>query len=106
MHILSRLRLRTKLALLMGLAALAFVVSNGISASMLRQRMTDDRVDKLRAVVQTTIGLAQSLEDKVAAHKLTHEQAFDELRDAAHAMKFDAGDGYIVAQSLDSRPVT
>ena len=54
MHILSRLRLRTKLAILMGLSALALVASIGVAASLMRQRMFDDRIDKLRAVVQTT----------------------------------------------------
>jgi hypothetical protein len=50
MHILSRLRLRTKLALLMGLSALTLIASLGLAASIIRQRMSDDRVDELRAV--------------------------------------------------------
>jgi methyl-accepting chemotaxis protein len=102
MHILSRLRLRTKLTILMGLSALALVASIEVSASIVRQRMFDDRVDKLRAVVQTTLGLAQSLEDQVAVHQLTHEQALEQLRKAAHVMRFDAGEGYIYAQTLDN----
>ena len=102
MHILSRLRLRTKLALLMGLSALALVVSIGFAASIMHQRMIDDRVDKLRAVVQTTVGLAQSLENQVAAHQLTREQALEQFRTAAHVMRFDAGAGYIYAQTLDN----
>lgn len=102
MHVLSRLRLRTKLTILMGLSALALVASIGVSASIVRQRMFDDRVDKLRAVVQTTLGLAQSLEDQVAVHQLTREQALEQLRKAAHVMRFDAGEGYIYAQTLDN----
>jgi hypothetical protein len=81
MKFLSRLRLRTKLALLLGLFALALVVSIGAAASLLRHRMVDDRVDKLRAVVQSTIAIAQSLEDRVLAHALTREQALALLRD-------------------------
>jgi Single Cache domain 2 len=102
MNILSRLRLRTKLALLLVLSALALVVSIGAAASLLRHRMVDDRVDKLRAVVQSTIAIAQSLEDRALAHVLTREQALALLRDDIHAMRFDAGSGYLFAQSLDN----
>ena len=64
--------------------------------------MVDDRIDKLRAVVQSTIGIAQSLETRVAARQLSREQALSLLRDDVHAMRFDAGDGYVFAQTLDN----
>ena len=54
MNFLRHLRLRTKMSLLLGLSALAIVVSIGAAASLMQQRMLDDRVDKLRAVVQST----------------------------------------------------
>jgi len=103
MQILSRIRVRAKLALLLGVTVLAMATSIGIAASILKQRMMDDRVDKLRAIVQTAIGQTQSLEDQVVAHQLTREQALEQLRKAAHSMRFDAGDGYIYAQTLDNR---
>ncbi len=102
MHVLSYLRLRTKLALLLGMSALVLIVSIGISASILRQRMLDDRIDKLRSVVEMSMGLAQSLENQVAARQLTPEQALEQFRTAAHVMRFDAGVGYIFAQTLDN----
>ena len=102
MNLLSRLRLRTKLALLMALSALALVASLGVAASVLRQRMIDDRVDKLRAVVDLTVGLAQSLEGQVADHRLTRAQALDQFRSAGHRMRFDLGEGYVFAQTLDN----
>jgi methyl-accepting chemotaxis protein len=101
MQILSRFKLRTKLTLLLGLSALAVVVSIGAAASLMQQRMFDDRVDKLRSVVQSTIGIAQSLENRVAAHTLTHEQALGLLRDDIHAMRFDGGAGYVTAWTTD-----
>jgi hypothetical protein len=97
MQILSRLRLRTKLAVLMGLSALALVASIGVAASLLRQRMIDDRIDKLAAVVNTTIGVASSLETQIAAHQLTREQAVEQFRNAVHALRFDGGTGYVTA---------
>src|ERR1700757_4276866 len=105
MHILSRIKLRTKLTLLLGLSALAVVLSIGAAAWLMHDRMFGDRIDKLRAVVQSTISIAQSLESRVAAHQLTREQALALLRDDVHAMRFDDGGGYIYAQTLDNMVV-
>ncbi len=101
MQILSRLTLRMKLIVLLGLSVLAMVAAIGVGASVLRQRMYDDRVDKLQAVVQSGIGIAQGLETQVAAGRLTHEQAGVQLREALHAIRFDGGEGYLTVQSPD-----
>jgi hypothetical protein len=66
MTLLSRLKLRTKLLLLLGLSALAVIASISLAASRLRDRMLDDRIDKLRAAAQMSIGLATSLEAQIA----------------------------------------
>jgi methyl-accepting chemotaxis protein len=97
----SHLRLRTKLALLLGLSAIAVVVSIACSAWMLRDRMIEDRVDKLRAVVQSTIAIGRGLEAQVAARTLTHDQAMDRMRDAIHLMRYDGGNGYVAMSSID-----
>ena len=55
MNILSHLKLRAKLTLLLGLSTLAVIVSIGAAASLMHQRMFDDRIAMLRAVVQSTI---------------------------------------------------
>jgi methyl-accepting chemotaxis protein len=102
MRLLSHLRLRTKLTLLLGLSIFAVVVSIAAAAALMRQRMFDDRIDKLRAVVQSTIGISQALENRVAAHQLTRDQALETLRGDIHAIRFDGGTGYVVAQRLDS----
>jgi hypothetical protein len=102
MRILSGFRLRTKLTLLAGFTALAVVGVIAVSLSILYRSMLDDRVDKLRAVVQSSIGLAQSLENQVASQHLTREQALAQFRNAAHVMRFDAGQGYLFAQTLDN----
>jgi len=102
MGILSNLKVRTKLLLMLGLAAVAVIVSIGAAAALVQQRMRDDRVDKLRAVVQSAISLAQSLENQVAVHQLTREQALGLLRDDIHALRFDQGVGYIYVQAPDT----
>ena len=101
MTLIGRLRLRTKFTLLMGLSSLALVATLAVTAWLWHQRMIDDRVDKLRAVVQSAIGIAQSLQDQIAAHRLTQEQAMAELRDQFHTMRFDRGEGYLSVQAAD-----
>ena len=101
MHLLSHLQLRTKLAALLGLSALALVATIAFAASLLHERMIDDRVDKLRAVVQTAQGLAQSLENQVAAQQISREQAISQFRSAVHAIRFDEGAGYLTAWTND-----
>ena len=78
MSILSRLKLRTKFALLLGLSALGVVASIAISSSLMQQRMVDDRVDKLHAMVDAAIGIAQLLEGEMtaAAHSRSGTGAF------------------------------
>ena len=101
MHLLSHFRLRTKLAILMGLSALALVASIGVAASLLRQRMIHNRIDTLASVVNTTIGVASALQSQVDAHRLTREQAVEQFRNAVHAIRFDDGAGYVSAWTSD-----
>jgi methyl-accepting chemotaxis protein len=101
MNLLSRLKLRTKLALLLGLSAVAVVVSIGAGGSLMHGRMINDRIDKVRAVVLTAIGFAQSLQGQVDAHQITHEQALATFRDEVHRVRFGTDDDYLLIQNLD-----
>ncbi len=101
MKFLSQLRIRTKLTLLLGMSVVALVLSMSMAASLIRQRMFDDRVDKLRGVTETALGVAKALDDQVSAHTMTREQALEQFRKAAQAIRFDNGDGYIVVQKLN-----
>ncbi len=98
---ISRLKLRAKLGLLMGLSSLALIVTLLVAASLWHQRMIHDRVDKLRAVVQSGMGIAEALQQQIEAHKLTPEQAMAQLRDDFHKMRFDAGEGYLTVQDAN-----
>ncbi|HEX4365594.1 MAG TPA: methyl-accepting chemotaxis protein [Rhodopila sp.] len=97
----SRLKLRTKLVVLLGLSVFAVVVSIGFAAGMLRDHLLQDRVDKLRAVTQSALGVARSLEAKVAAGGLTRDQAMAQLRETVHQMRYDGGTGYITVSADD-----
>src|SRR5271167_2405586 len=84
MNILTHLRLRTKLAMLLGLAVLGMVASIAVGASLIYQRMLDGRIAQLSAGLDTTLSLAKGLELQVAAHRITREQAMDQMRDIVH----------------------
>ena len=94
-------RFRTKLLLLIALSALGIAASIGAGAMVLRDRMKEARVGQLRAMVQSTMGLARALEAQVAAKTLTHDQAVERFRDAVHPMRYDGGNGYVTVSGED-----
>jgi methyl-accepting chemotaxis protein len=97
MNVFSNLSIRTKLLLLLTLSALGVVAMAGFSAIANYDRMIFDRVDKLRAVTQGVVAIAQSLEGEVAAGRLTHAAALEHIREAINPLRFDGGTGYVVA---------
>ncbi len=99
---LSRLSLYIKLSMLLGLAMLAMVAAIATGASALHSTMMADRIDKLHAIVRSAVGIAEELERQVAAQHTTREQAFVQLRDAIHGMRFDDGVGYVAMTNADT----
>jgi methyl-accepting chemotaxis protein len=98
---LKNLKMRTKLAILLALSSVAVVVSIGVGSLTLRQHMMEDRIDKLRAVVQSAVSIARTLETQVDAKALTREQAIARMREVLHALRYDNGDGYVTVSGLD-----
>jgi methyl-accepting chemotaxis protein len=105
MNILSRLRIRTKLVLLLGLSALALIASVSAGASLMHGRMINDRIDKVHAIVLAAIGFAQSLQAQVDAHQISHAQAVAAFRDDVHRVRFGAEDDYLLIQTFDGTVV-
>ncbi len=101
MRILSDLSIRTRLCTLMGLATVAVIAAILSGASALRQRMVDDRIDKLQAVVLGARGYAAGLQAEVTAGHLTADQAFATLGRYVHLLRFDHGDGYLTLSKFD-----
>src|SRR5690242_13596992 len=93
------IRLRTKLYGLTAIFAVALLSSGALTASMVRQRMLDDRIDKLRAVVSVVTELARHLEDRVAAQEIGRDSAIAQLRDELHRIRFGTGSDYVLAQT-------
>jgi methyl-accepting chemotaxis protein len=95
MHLVSRLKLRAKLALLLALSVAAMVAIGVVGATTLHRRMLDDRLEKSRATVHAAVSLAAGLEARVEAHELTHAQAFDAFHRDVAALRYDHGNGYM-----------
>jgi len=100
-NVLSRLKIRTKLVVLAALSVISVLAMLAGASALMRGRMTEDRIDKARAVVQSVQSLMDSLARREADGELTHDQALGELRAMFAAIRFDNGDGYLYAFSGD-----
>lgn len=102
MNLLSQLKIRTKLASMVALAALTVFAIVAASASLSRSRMMDDRVEQMRTAVDLLYGMAQSLQDEVAAGKMTLTEAKEQFRQRGRKMTFNNGQGYPVTYNPDT----
>jgi methyl-accepting chemotaxis protein len=102
MSLLSRLKIRTKLASMVALSALTVCTIIAVSASLSQRRMVEDRVAQLRTAVDMMVGMAQTLQDEVAAGKMTLAEAQNQFRLRGRKMTFGKGQGYAVAYNADT----
>ncbi len=102
MNLLSQLKIRTKLASMVALAALTVFAIVAVSAFLSRSRMIDDRVEQMRTAVDLLYGMAQSLQDEVAAGKMTLPEAKEQFRQRGRRMTFNSGQGYPVTYNPDT----
>jgi methyl-accepting chemotaxis protein len=98
---LSRLKIRTKLASMVALAALTVFAIIAVSASLSQNRMHADRIEQMRVATDLLYGLAQGMQDDVTAGKMTVQEAQAEFRKRARKMQFNGGQGYPIAYFPD-----
>jgi methyl-accepting chemotaxis protein len=101
MTFLSKIKIRTKLAMVLGLTALSLVLAIGIATSLQHERMVQDRIAKLRAITEVVAELAQSLSTDVKAGKLTQEQALARFKDVTRTMWYDGHRNYVAIGELN-----
>ena len=101
---ISHLKLGTKMVLLLWMTVAAMIAISAVGGFMLRQRMFDDRMEKIQAAVDSAVGIAGALEARVGAGTLTREQAQDLFHRDVRAIRFDGGTGYLTV--LDTRTGT
>jgi methyl-accepting chemotaxis protein len=83
------------MTLLLALSAAAMIAIALTGAVILHQRMIDDRVEKLRATVDSAVTIAAALNTRVTAQEITREQALDLLHRDIRAIRYDNGSGYV-----------
>jgi methyl-accepting chemotaxis protein len=102
MNLLSRLKIRTKLASMVALAALTVCAIIALSASLSESRMMNDRIMQMHTATDLLVGMAQTLQDEVAAGKMTLPEAQAQFRQRGRQMKFDHGQGYPITYNADT----
>ncbi|MHC2619596.1 methyl-accepting chemotaxis protein [Bradyrhizobium huanghuaihaiense] len=102
MKLLSHLKIRTKLTSMVCLAALTVTAIIGVSAVLSKSRMIEDRVQQMRTAVELLYNYAQSLQDEVAAGKLTQAEAKAQFHQRGRRMSFNGGQGYPVVYNPDT----
>jgi len=101
MSLLSRFTIRTKLASMVVVSAISVCAIIAVSASLSQKRMLEDRMGQLHTAVDLMVGMAQTLQDEVAAGKLTLTEAQAQYRQRASGMTFGNKQGYLVAYHPD-----
>jgi methyl-accepting chemotaxis protein len=102
MNLLSRVKIRTKLASMVALAAMTVCGIIVLAASLSESRMLQDRVVQMRTAVDLLVGMAQSLQDEVTAGKMTLAEAQAQFRLRGRKMTFNKGQGYPVVYNADT----
>jgi methyl-accepting chemotaxis protein len=102
MKLLSHLKIRTKLASMVCLAALTVTAIIGVSAVLSKSRMMEDRVQQMRTAVELLYNYAQALQDEVTAGKLTPAEAKSLFHQRGRRMNFNGNQGYPVVYNQDS----
>ncbi|WP_435538138.1 methyl-accepting chemotaxis protein [Azospirillum sp. ST 5-10] len=100
MGVLSNLSIRTKLTILVVVSVIVPFAVIAVSGTLSHQRMVDDRVATVRAVVETGIGLAKGLQAEVEAGTLTRDEALERFRNALHSMYYNGGADYMYAYDM------
>jgi methyl-accepting chemotaxis protein len=102
MKLLSHLKIRTKLASMVCLAALTVTAIIAVSGFLSKSRMMEDRVQQMKTAVDMLYSLAQSVQDDVTAGKMTQAEAKALFHIRGRQMSFNAGQGYPVVYNTDT----
>jgi methyl-accepting chemotaxis protein len=101
MRIVNSITIRTKLLLVLILTGLSLAIAIGAATSILHERMMQDRVGKLRGVVELATEQAAALDADVKAGKLSKEAALAAFRASGRSMWFDDHHAYVGIITLD-----
>jgi methyl-accepting chemotaxis protein len=98
---INRIRIRTKLLLVLLISGLSMAAAIWAATSILHQRMVQDRIGKLRAVAEIAYEQAQVLDAQVSAGKLSRDDALARFKEVGRGLWFDNHRAYITIADLD-----
>src|SRR4051812_13108748 len=101
MDMIDRIRIRTKLLVVLALSGLSMAAAIWAATSILHQRMVQDRIGKLRAVTEIAYEQAKVLDGQVQAGKLTRDEAMAWFKEVGRGLWFDNHRAYITIADLD-----
>ncbi|MGL9623825.1 methyl-accepting chemotaxis protein [Bradyrhizobium sp. U531] len=97
---LNQISIRTKLLSAVIAMAVAICCVTGIALWSMYQRMYQDRINVLKAMVDAGYSLAEKLEAAAVAGQVTREEAQARFKDALLKIRY-SGDEYLFAHSYD-----
>ena len=98
---LTNLKISTRFGILLAVLILGLAVAGFAAARLAHRELISSKVEELKAIVDTSIGIADSLDKQIQAGQLTKEQAIDALRERLLPMTFDHGEGYVFVLTMD-----
>ena len=98
---LKKISIRAKLLIVLGITTVSLVVAIGVSMSFMRERMIQDRVAKLRGVVDAATEVAAALDKEVTAGKFSREEGMARFKDVIRAMWYDNHRNYVAVGNMD-----
>jgi methyl-accepting chemotaxis protein len=98
--VLNRFSIRTKLLSAVLAMAVALCCVTGIALWSIYQRMYEDRVSTLKAMVEAGTSLAEKFEAAAAAGQMTRDEAQARFKDALLKMRY-SGDEYLFAHTFE-----
>jgi methyl-accepting chemotaxis protein len=101
MKSLTHLKISIKICVLLAVLVLGLALAGLAAARLAHQELVNSRVEQLKAIVDTALGIADALDKQVQAGKLTREQAIDALRERILPMRYDNGEGYVFVYTMD-----
>ena len=90
-----------KLSVLVGVTLIGLVAAGFFAGRMMKNEMFSARKDQLVAIVDTARTMAMGLQKQVEAGKMTKDAAIAEWVERVKSMKYDNGDGYLFAYTMD-----
>jgi methyl-accepting chemotaxis protein len=102
MNVLGRLKIKSKLALLLGLTAISLVVAMIVGASFLHTKMMSDRETQTKHLVEVALGIVQDGHAKEKAGTLTTAQAQAGAIAALRPLRY-GGSEYFFIQRYDGK---